>query len=94
MLAIELDLLTRYIASKFHSFIISLFLKVLGVQKVLVTNIYQLSQFYSQSFSRGRSGAYFVLVFKGNMRMVAIIGFKRGMACTGIFGVIVSKLRY
>ena len=45
--AIEPDLLTQYITPKLHYFIISLLLEVLDMQKVLATNIYQFSQFFS-----------------------------------------------
>ena len=50
MLAIQPDLLTQCVAPGLHSFVMSSFLEVLSVQKVLATNVHQLPQFHSQSF--------------------------------------------
>lgn len=94
MLAIETDLLTQCVALSFHSFIISLLLKILGVKMVLAAKIHQLLQLHSQSFGRRRFGACVALVFEGDMKMVATIEFEKGMARAGVYRVVISKLCY
>ena len=94
MLAIEPDLFIRCIALGLHLFVLNLLLEVLRVQKVLTINVYQLLQFYSQSFGWKRSGACIILVFEENIQIVATIELKRYVTRTGVFGVVVGKLCY
>ena len=92
VLVIQPDLLTQCITLRLHFYGVSLLLEVLSMQKVLPTNVYQLFQFYSQSFSWERSVACVILVFKKNMQMIATVELKRYMTCTGVLGVFVGKL--
>ena len=47
LFTIEPDLLPWYLALKLLSLTIGLLLEIIGMQKVLAINIYQLTQFYS-----------------------------------------------
>lgn len=60
-------------------------LQILSMQKILITNIYQLYQFHSQFISKGRSKVCIIFVFKKNSKIVAIIKFKYYMTYIGIF---------
>ncbi len=55
VLVIQPDLLARSVATALHSLIMGSFLQLLCVEKVLIANFHQLSQFFCQLVSRARS---------------------------------------
>lgn len=91
---IEPDFFAQCIASNLYFLIIGLLLKIFSMQKVLVINIHQLSQLYSQFISLERFEICVILVFKRNLRMVLTIKLKRCVIRVSPFAVIVGKLCY
>ncbi len=94
VLAIQPDLLARSVATALHSLVMGSFLQLLCVEKVLTANFYHLSQLFCQLVSRARYRVGVNIFFERDSGVVAAIEFKRGMTSTGIFGVVVGKLRH